>query len=98
MERKALLGSSGLAVFTNVGAAAEPALKVLIAAADEEGAGTIKKTASAVLAEIKKDAPPPIQAFIDTLKLIQAEASIQLDINLAEATKLAKEMMAPPAK
>lgn len=99
----AVLGGGGLCLFTDVGIAAKPQLRLVLLAEDADGAAEVHKAAEGLLAELKKDAPPPVKALLDTLKAAKAGDNVQISINLAEFAKAAKEMMAlfalgePPA-
>lgn len=90
---KALMSASAYCLTTDMGAAATPSLKVLVVCADADAAKTIDKAANGLLAEVKKEAPPPAQALLNTLKLVQAGANVQLSIDLDEVAKTAKTLI-----
>jgi hypothetical protein len=93
---KPLLSASSLCISTNLGIATEPSLKILIVSEDADGAGKLKTAAAAMLGELKKDAPPPAQPFLESLKVIQKDANVQLSIELSELSKVLKAMLEPP--
>src|SRR5579862_361155 len=91
---KALLAATAYCVSTNLGAAEAPNLSLLVAAADDDGAGTIKNALDNAFAMAKKEVPP-LAAFVDSLKLSVAGSSVKLAIDLNELAKAAKAMMGP---
>jgi hypothetical protein len=89
---KALLGASAYTIFTDLGAAAEPVLTVLVLAADADGAVALSKAADKALGDIKKDAPPPAVKFLSSLKTVQVGANVQMSIDLTALTEAIKGM------
>lgn len=91
----AILGGSGICLFTDFGIADAPNLKILIMAADVAGAEKLQKATEALLAAGSKDAPPPLKTLLDSLKGVQAGSNVQIAINIAEFGKAAKELAGP---
>lgn len=92
---KAILGGSGICLFTNFGIAEAPTLKTLIMAEDVKGAEKLNKATETLLAAASKDAPPPLKTLLDSLKAVQAGTNVQITINIAEFGKAVKELAAP---
>lgn len=90
---KALLTADAFCLTTDIGGAAAPSLKLLVVCADADEAKVVDKAANGLLAEVKKEAPPPAKALLDTLKLVTAGANVQLSIDLDEIAKAAKSLM-----
>lgn len=99
---KALLGATGFCLFTDFGVAAEPALKVLVLAADADGAVVLDKSAKGLIGILKKEAPPPLQSVLKSLQTVQAGSNVQLSIDIGDLVKAIKAMAeafaAPPEK
>lgn len=93
---KALFSATGYCLFSNFGASAEPSLKVLVLAADADGAAVLDKAATGLLAEGKKDAPPPVQKLLESFKLVLAGANVQLNVDLSELVGAVKAMVPAP--
>jgi hypothetical protein len=93
----ALFEGDGICLFTDIGAAAEPSIKVLILSPDAAGADKLSKATQALIGEAKKELPPPIAPLMDMLKVVQAGTNVQLTISFPDLTKAAKELMAAMA-
>ncbi len=89
---KALLAATGYCIFTEFGVAAEPALKILVLAADADGAVTLNKAATTLIDEGKKAAPPPVQAVLKSLVSVQVGANVQMSINIGDLVKAVTAM------
>jgi hypothetical protein len=89
----ALLGGSGICLFTNFGIAADPGVKLLVLTPDAGGADKLQKVAEAFIGEMKKSVPPPFTAALDSLKAVAAGSNVQLSLGLADWSKVLKEMM-----
>jgi hypothetical protein len=100
---RAILGGGGVCLFSNLGVADNPTLKVLVLAADAAGAESIRNAVDKLLKEAKNGAPPEAQKLLDGLKLDQAGTNVQFSIALVEWAKVAKAIFEsasapPPAK
>lgn len=98
---KALLGATGFCIFTDFGVAADPALKVLVLAADADGAVVLDKAATGLINGFKKEAPPPLLPVLNSLVSAQVGANVQLSINISDLVKAITALSggeAPPAK
>jgi hypothetical protein len=100
---RAILGGGGVCLFSNLGVADNPTIKVLVLAADAAGAESIRAAVDKLLKEAKNGAPPEFQKLLDGLKLDQAGTNVQFSIAVIEWAKVAKAIFEagatpPPAK
>jgi hypothetical protein len=94
----AICEGDGICLFTDFAAAAEPSIKLLVLSPDAAGAEKLNKTAQAILDEVKKQIPPPMQPMMDVLKLVQAGSNVQLAVSFQDLSKVAKDLMAMAAQ
>jgi len=88
----ALLGGGGICLYTDLGIAADPKLQVMILAPDADGATKVQKAAETAIGALKKDMPPAVTAFANSLTAVAAGTNVQISINIQAFAKAAMEL------
>jgi hypothetical protein len=97
-EMVSALMNGGICLFSNVGIAAHPTLKMLVLSPDAAGATKLTKVATELIVEMKEKLPSPFERVLDYLKVSEAGSNVQVSIALPEWTKIARDVMAATAE